>query len=219
MGKRGISCMKKFISLLSGGIDSPVAAYLMIKKGFKPIFLSFLTSDDNDHTMKKKIIRIVQKLSEFTNFKIKLYLITHDPNLDLFKEYCERKLTCILCKRLMIRIAKQIGRIENTNLIVTGDILGEQASQTISNLFAYNNLIRDYIILRPLIGYDKLNVIKLNEKICLYEICSQSSAVCQYNPQYPETNAKISEVNNAESVIDYDELINKSLKNAEILIF
>ena len=128
--------MKKFISLLSGGLDSPIAANLMIKKGFKPVFLSFLTSDDIDHSMRNKIIAIINKLSTYTDFKLKLYLINHDPNLELFKQNCERKLTCILCKRLMIRIAIHIGKIENTTYIVTGDILGEQASQTLSNLYA-----------------------------------------------------------------------------------
>lgn len=219
MGEGGNYYMKKFISLLSGGLDSPVASYLMIKKEFKPIFLSFLTSDDEDCSMKNKIISIVKHLSKITKSNTKLYLINHDPNLELFKDCCERKLTCILCKRLMIRIAKEIGKKENTNIIVTGDILGEQASQTIGNLFAYNNLIKDFIIVRPLIGCDKLNVIKLNESIGLYDIVSQSSAGCQFNPQYPETNAKSFEVSKEESIINIDDLIESSLKNAEVLTF
>ena len=219
MGKRGNYSMKKFISLLSGGLDSPIASYLMIKKGFKPIFLSFLTSDDEDHTLKNKIITIIRRLSEFTDFKIKSYLINHDPNLDIFLQDCERKLTCILCKRLMIRIAEYIGKLEHTNIIVTGDILGEQASQTLSNLYAYHDLAKDYIILRPLIGFNKQEVIQLNDKIGLYRICSQKSASCQFNPQYPETHAKPSEVYKAESLYDPKELIVASLKNAEILEF
>ena len=219
MGKRGNYYMKKFISLLSGGLDSPIAAYLMIKKGFKPVFLSFLTSDDIDHSMRNKILSIIFKLSTYTDFKLKLYLINHDPNLELFKQNCERKLTCILCKRLMIRTAIHIGKIENTTFIVTGDILGEQASQTLSNLHVYNDLAKDITILRPLISFNKLDVIQLNRNIGLYEICSQKSASCQYNPQYPETNAKAFEVHKAESLYDTDNLITKALLNAEILEF
>lgn len=210
--------MKRFISLLSGGLDSPIASYLMMKKDFAPVFISFLTSDDEESSMKNKVIRIVKELSQYTKHDIKLYLINHDFNLDLFKERCERKLTCILCKRLMIRIAKEIGKLEKTNIIVTGDILGEQASQTLDNLYAYNNLLRDYIILRPLIGRDKLEVIQLNEEIGLYEITSKSTAGCQYNPQYPETHAKPGEVKNEEKLIEIDDLINKSIERAEILI-
>lgn len=213
--------MKSFVSLLSGGLDSPIAAYLMIKKGFRPIFLSFLTSDDKDQSMRKKVIKITQVLSNFTDTKVKLYLINHDPNLDIFKEFCERKLTCILCKRLMIRLAKCIGQIENTNIIVTGDILGEQASQTLDNLYAYNDLVKELTILRPLIGCNKLEIIKKNEKIGLYKLTSQSSAGCQYNPQYPETHAKPKEVRKEESLIKakIDTILENFLDNAEILEF
>jgi thiamine biosynthesis protein ThiI len=211
--------MKKFISLLSSGFDSPVATYLMIKRGLKPILLSFLTSEDLQHSMENKIIKIVQKLSEITTFKFKLYLITHDPNLETFKTSCERKLTCILCKRLMIKIAQHIGKIENTNIIVTGDILGEQASQTLDNLYVYNDLINDFIIIRPLIGWDKLEVIRLNEKVGLYEICAQKSASCLHNPQFPETYAKILDIKKAESLISSEELIKNSLSTIKILEF
>ena len=191
----------------------------MIKKNYIPIFLTFLTSDDKEQTLKNKVIKIVQALSKFTTNKIKLYFINHDPNLELFIKNCERKLTCILCKRLMIRIAKELGKLENTNIIVTGDILGEQASQTLDNLFAYNNILKDIIILRPLIGRDKLEVIKLNEKIGLYEITSQSSAGCQYNPQYPETHAKTKEIFEEESKLEINSFIKNSLDIAEILKF
>lgn len=211
--------MIKFISLLSGGLDSPVAAYLMMKRGFKPIFLSFLTSDDEQQTMKKKVMQITQILTKFTEERIKLYFINHDPNLNLFKTKCERKLTCILCKRLMIRIAKEIGKIHNSNIIVTGDILGEQASQTLDNLYVYNNLVQNFIIIRPLIGWDKQEVINLNKKIGLYELSSQKSASCQFNPQFPETHAKINEVIQSESRIDLFNEVKRSIVQAEILEF
>ncbi|MFX1337583.1 MAG: hypothetical protein ACFFDK_03150 [Promethearchaeota archaeon] len=209
--------MKKFISLLSGGFDSPVAAYFMTKRGFKPIYLSFLTSDDTNHSMRNKIIEIIHKLSTYTDFKAKLYLINHDPNLELFKKECERKLTCILCKRLMIRIAFQVAKIENATFIVTGDILGEQASQTLGNLYVYNDLVKELPILRPLISFNKQDVMMINRDIGLYEICSQKSASCQYNPQYPETRAKSRGVAGEESKMDINTLIISSIKKSEIL--
>ena len=190
--------MRKFISLLSGGLDSPIAAYLMIKRGFTPVFLSFLTSDD---------------------YEVKIYFINHDNNLDVFKEFCDRKLTCVLCKRLMLRLAKKLGKLVQTNMIVTGDILGEQASQTLDNLFAYNNIISGCVMLRPLIGCDKQEVIDLNKQIGTYKASSETSAGCNFNPQYPETHAKLDEVLNSEKKVDIEELIMKSIKNAEILKF
>ncbi len=211
--------MRKFISLLSGGLDSPIAAYLMIKKGFTPIFLSFLTSDDYEDSMKKKVIKIVKILSKFTNDELKIYLINHDNNLDVFKDFCDRKLTCVLCKRLMLRIAKKLGELNQTNIIVTGDILGEQASQTLDNLYAYNNIISGCVMLRPLIGCDKQEVIDLNKQIGSYNASSEPSAGCNFNPQYPETHAKLYEVLNSEKKVNIEELIAKSIKSAEILKF
>jgi thiamine biosynthesis protein ThiI len=211
--------MKKFISLLSGGLDSPIASLLMIEKGFRPIFISFLTSDDIDQSMRQKVLKLIEFLKKITKEKIKIYLINHDPNLNLFKQVCERKLTCILCKRLMIRIAKQIAREEGTNIIVTGDILGEQASQTLDNLHIYNDLLENFIILRPLIAWNKQDVIDLNRKKGLYEILSQTSASCQFNPPYPETHAKSIEVLKSESKVDINLLVIQSLERAESLIF
>ena len=211
--------MKKFISLLSGGLDSPIAAYLMIKKGFTPAFLSFLTSDDYEDSMKKKVIKIVKILSKLTNDELKIYFINHDNNLDVFKEFCDRKLTCVLCKRLMLRIAKKLGELNQTNIIVTGDILGEQASQTLDNLYAYNNIISGCVMLRPLIGCDKQEIINLNKQIGSYNASSEPSAGCNFNPQYPETHAKLDEVLNSEKKVNIEELIMKSIKSAEILEF
>lgn len=211
--------MKKFISLLSGGLDSPVAAYLMIKKKFHPSFLSFLTSDDENLSLKVKIIQIVEFLSKFLDHKVKLYLIDHDQNLEYIKNNCERKLTCVLCKRLMIRIAIKLAEIEKTNLIVTGDILGEQASQTLDNLYIYNDLLQNCILIRPLISWEKLEVINLSKKIGLYKISSISSATCQYNPQFPETHAKFNEIYITETNKNLDLLIEESLKKSETLDF
>lgn len=211
--------IRKFISLLSGGLDSPIAAYVMIKRGFTPIFLSFLTSDDYEDSMKKKVIKIVKILSKFTNDKLKLYFINHDNNLEGFKQVCDRKLTCVLCKRLMLRIAKQLGKLEECNIIVTGDILGEQASQTLDNLYSYNNIIQDCILLRPLIGCDKQEVININKQIGLYQTSSEASAGCQFNPQYPETHAKLFEVEESELKVSITDLVDNSIRNAEILKF
>lgn len=211
--------MTKFVSLLSTGLDSPVAAYLMLKKKFSPIFLSFLTSNDQNLAMKQGIIQIVKVLSKFTTAKSKVYFISHYSNLNLIKQVCERKLTCILCKRLMIRIAMRIANLEKTNIIVTGDILGEQASQTLDNIYLYNDLIYNYIIIRPLIGWNKLEVIELNKRLGLYDIISNLKISCQYNPQYPETHGKLKEVHFNELKIKFSDILKESTKSAELFEF
>jgi thiamine biosynthesis protein ThiI len=119
----------------------------------------------------------------------------------------------------MLRIAKQIGKKEDTNIIVTGDILGEQASQTLDNLYSYNDVIQDTIMLRPLIGCDKQEVININKQIGLYNTTSIASAGCNFNPQYPETHAKLFEVENSETKVNITELVENSIRNAEKLKF
>ena len=207
----------KFISLFSGGFDSPLATALMIKCHFVPVFLSFLTSDDKLHSMKNKIMIIVKKLKTLTDNPFKVYFINFNDTLNVVKGNCERKLTCILCKRLMLRIARTIGIKENTNLIVTGDILGEQASQTLDNLYSYNEITKDFVILRPLIAYDKNEVINIIRELGLYDIISQPSASCVFNPQYPETHARLKELKTSETKIDIKNLIKNAVCNVEII--
>ena len=209
--------INKFISLISSGFDSPLAAALMINRDFTPVFLSFLTSDDERHSMKKKVVILIKKFKNLTDRLIKVYLIDYDNTLNALKDNCERKLTCVLCKRLMLRIAVYIGSKESTNIIITGDILGEQASQTLDNLYSYNDIIKDFIILRPLIAYDKNEVINSIRELGLYDIISQPSASCKFNPQYPETHAKLKEIKKSESKINITTLVQKAYKNAEIL--
>jgi thiamine biosynthesis protein ThiI len=207
---------KKVISLMSDGIDSPVAAYLMMKKGFVPVFLTFITTEAQHKQMENKIQKIVERLKNFTSHQLKLYLIPHTTTLSRIIKKCPRKLTCILCKRLMYRIAMKIGDKEGTNVVLTGDILGEQASQTLSNLHSYHSLFEGYIKISPLIGMNKLDVTKINKEIGVYEICSQKLQSCQFFPQYPETNAKKPEINHAETLIDVNELIKASLDKAKV---
>ncbi len=207
----------KIVTLLSDGFDSPIAAYLMIKRDFKPIFLSFITTEPYKNQMREKIILIIKKLSKYSKEEFKIYFIQHYSNLEIIKRNCMRKLTCILCKRLMMRIAMKIGEIEGTNIILTGDILGEQASQTLDNLYSYNDLFINYIKLTPLIGFNKLDIIKTSKKIGLYEVCSQKFESCQYFPQYPETRAKVNEIRIAEENLDFDYLISNMLENMETL--
>jgi thiamine biosynthesis protein ThiI len=207
------------ISLISGGLDSPIAAYMMLKKEYIPIFLSFVTSSEEYEDSKNKIIRIIKSLKKYSNQKLKLYLIDHISTLETLINRCNRKLTCVLCKRLMIRISKKIGQKEDTNILLMGDILAEQASQTLDNLNAYNDLMENMVLLRPLIGFNKLEVIELNRNLNLYNITSEDIGGCQYYPKYPETNAKKEDLLFAESVININEIIDNSIRKAKILEF
>jgi thiamine biosynthesis protein ThiI len=120
---------------------------------------------------------------------------------------------------MMLRIACYLADKEQTKLILTGDILGEQASQTLSNLYSYNEILKNYIKLMPLIGLNKLDVININKNIGLYRISSNKINSCQYYPQYPETNVKKKEIKRAENKLNLSQILENSLKNAQILKF
>ncbi|TXT66526.1 MAG: hypothetical protein BAJALOKI1v1_280025 [Promethearchaeota archaeon] len=206
---------KKVIILLSDGLDSPVASYQMMKKGFMPVFVTFITTNQYATQMEKKVLTIVHQLIKDFTLPAKLYFIPHNNNLTQIISTCPRKLTCILCKRLMYRIALALGSREGTNIIITGDILGEQASQTLSNLRAYSDLFKGSIKLSPLIGLNKLDIIHRNKDIGVYDIASQKLQSCLNYPQYPETHAKLKEVEDAEKKLDLKRIISKSLETSK----
>ena len=185
---------KKFVSLLSVGLDSPVATYLMMKQGYDAVAVSFQTTEDPEGQNREKLEKLINKIVRRTGKSIKLIYIKYYTIQDEFIEKAERKITCILCKRLMLRIAANIAKKYGIEIIVNGDILGEQASQTLDNLSVVQNSIKDVLVIRPLIGYEKLDVIRIAQEIGTYELCSLPSPGCKKNPQYPETHAKLKEV-------------------------
>jgi thiamine biosynthesis protein ThiI len=208
---------KKFVMLLSGGLDSPVSLYLLMNKGFDAIALSFLTGYDPESRSNDKIIKIASKISHLTKKTIKLYISDHNSTLETFTEKGLKKLTCIMCKRYMLHAARLLAIKENASFIANGDILGEQASQTLDNLVQVQKAVTDIPIIRPLIGFEKAEVIKLSQKLGLFGLSSLPAPPCKFNPKYPETHAKSNDVFESEKEINYDEIAQSILNNSKII--
>jgi len=117
----------------------------------------------------------------------------------------------------MLRIAEKLAIINKADFIVNGDILGEQASQTLDNLVQIQSVIKKIPVIRPLIGYEKLEVIRISQKLNLYELSILQGISCDFNPKFPETHAKISDIEETERNIDFNQWINKLIENAEIV--
>ena len=169
----------KLVSLISSGIDSPVATFLMMKRGVEPVLVHFRVSDSDE----KKMRRLKEKLEEYSSGRsIKLQVI--DRN-DLFKGrffelYRDRKFhsyMCILCKYLMHRKAGEVAREENALGIVTGDNLAQVASQTLKNLYAYQTT-SGVPVYSPLIGFEKQETIQLARRIGTFDISITKSEAC-----------------------------------------
>ena len=208
---------KKVVSLLSGGLDSPISTYLMMKRGYDVLAISLITANDPAGLNRTKILKLASLLKERTGRNIEVYFIKYIQIQSEFVEKAERKLTCLLCKRLMLRLAQRIAKEQGIKFIINGDILGEQASQTLENLYAVQRVVSDALVVRPLIGFDKLEVIRLAQQIGTYEICSMKSPGCDKNPQYPETHAKLKDLVKAESVFNYEAIIQSLVQSAEVV--
>ena len=201
------------IALVSSGIDSPVASYLMMKRGCDITILNFnnypYTSGSNE-----KIIKIYQKLSEYASgSELNLYQVNYGDFLKKCAEQAPPRMTCVLCKSGMYQIAEKIAKTVNALAIIDGSSVGQVASQTPPNILAtrYSTIMP---ILSPLIGLDKIEISEIAEKIGTYTISIFPESGCSAAPKHPETNAVLEKVLEVQENIEID----KELDNSNINI-
>lgn len=171
----------KFVCMLSGGIDSPVAAYLMKQKGHEVICLNFKTRRE------KK----VKQLAKLIGCKLKTK--RHAWTLRKIQKRCEERLTCVLCKRAMLTYAAKLAKKIGADAILTGDNIGQVASQTLDNMAAEQRYV-DIPIVRPLIGLNKEEIIDIAKEIGTYEISITDSLACSFAPKRPATHSVLEDV-------------------------
>ncbi len=207
---------EKFVSLISGGIDSPVAAWMIFSKGYTPIFVFFDNYPFTGETTKQRVVNSVEKLKEcMLSAQAKLYIIPHGEDLADILRNCPRNLTCILCRRMMYRLAREIAEMENADVLVTGEIIGEHASQTLRNLCVAGTAVEDVGILRPLLCFDKYEVENLGRKIGTFSTSTSSALCCSAPPKEPRTQARMDEVIKAEQRLDLAYMVQRNLAKTE----
>ncbi|BDC36152.1 MAG: hypothetical protein EF806_02675 [Candidatus Methanoliparum thermophilum] len=205
----------RVVSLMSDGIDSPVATYLLLDKYVDVITIHFDNSPFIDQESLQKYKKIINHLNKSFKRNIKAYIIPNGKNLKFLAKNCKESLRCILCKRMMLRIAEDIADREKANGIVTGESIGQVASQTLHNLCILNQTVEKQII-RPLIGMNKIEIIEIAKKIGTYDISISPSLECKIVPKSPATSARLDDVMYEESKIDIKFLINESINNVYI---
>lgn len=174
----------KLLALLSTGIDSPVACYLMLKSGFEIEYLHFATFDSVE-----KAIEIVKLLKKYGG-KSRLFVISHEKVMEKILEIgFDKRYTCVMCKKAMLIVGELTSDELNCEALITGDNLGQVASQTISNLKAEEEQI-EIPVLRPLIGFDKVEIVNMAKKIGTYEVSIRKETKCKFVPSKPATKAK-----------------------------
>jgi thiamine biosynthesis protein ThiI len=208
----------KVICLLSGGIDSPVACWLAMKRGCPITPVHFDITPFTDEAATVKALDVARKLFEWSiGFPRKIYVVPHGKNLETFLNESPTKLTCILCKRMMYRIAERIAETEKAEGIITGESIGEKASQTLHNLRVLNEAATKYPVHRPLLGFNKLETEKLAKKIGTFEISTRKAEGCSAAPKRPATKARLENVKKTEEQLDIEGIVEKSIREAKIV--
>jgi thiamine biosynthesis protein ThiI len=206
----------KFVSLVSSGIDSPVATYLLSRHGADIILVHGDGRPFTDDLEIENFIRLAKHLKIKTNNILKAFIIPHGDSLKIFKQKCKQRYVCILCKRMLVRYAEEIAEKEKAEAIIMGDSLGQVASQTLQNLRAVEDAV-DIPILRPLIGLDKEDIIQIAKKIGTYNLSIMPSAGCKAVPSKPATKARLEDVLAEEKKIDVKKLLGQAIKKAELI--
>ncbi|MEE9474398.1 MAG: tRNA uracil 4-sulfurtransferase ThiI, partial [Candidatus Hydrothermarchaeaceae archaeon] len=201
------------VALISGGIDSPVAAWMMMKRGVELVCIHMDNSELFGDSSRLRATECIEELSRW-NGRIRTYMV---PQSEILEEIGKSgKLTCVLCKRAMLRVAEIIAKREGAKAVITGESLGQVASQTLDNLYVIDQAV-SMPVFRPLIGTDKMDIVRFAQEIGTYEISIRSAPFCQGLPKYPETRATLKTTIDAESAIDIEGLVTRAVKRAEVI--
>ncbi len=206
--------------LLSGGIDSPVSAFMMAKRGVSIEAVYFHSPPYTSDRAKQKVIDLAEQLSTFTG-EIKLHIVPFtETQLKIYESVPPEKMT-ILLKRAMFKIAEKIAIKNNSQGLVTGDSIGQVASQTMQAIEAINSAVTTLPVFRPLCSMDKQEIIDIARKLGTFEISIRPYEDCCtiFVAKHPETKPKRNIIENIEKNIkDLDILIDKAIENTETII-
>ena len=203
--------------LLSGGIDSPVAGFSMAKRGLRQDILHFDSFPYTSRQAKEKVISLAKKIKKYTGAKY-MYICSMTKLQEEFHANCKTEYAINLLRRSMIRVANMICDKYKYKTIITGESLGQVASQTIESLSSTNSVAR-YPVLRPLISFNKDEIINIAKEIDTYEtsILPYEDCCTVFLPRNPVIKPKIKDAEYEESKVDLDQLLSVIIDNIEII--
>ena len=207
----------KAMLLLSGGIDSPVAGYMIAKRGVQLNCIHYHSFPFTSEQAKQKVIDLARQLSAYAG-PIRMYVVPFtELQQELYQKCPESQLT-ILMRRYMMRIANRIAHRANCSALITGESIGQVASQTMDGLCC-TNAVCDMPVFRPLIGFDKTEIMDYAEKIGTYEtsILPYEDCCTIFTPKHPQTKPRVEQLIESEKLIDGEGLIRRAIEGIEIL--
>lgn len=207
----------KGLTLLSGGIDSPVATWMMAKRGMNIEAVHYHSYPYTSERAKEKVIELGQIVASYTG-KFKMHVINLLPIQEAIVQNCPEEETTILVRRFMMRIAERIANNTNCNALITGEDLGQVASQTAEALVVTDNVV-SMPVLRPLIGMDKVEIMDRAKEIGTYEKSIEPYEDCctVFLPKHPATRPRLEKILESESKLDVESLVNSALEEQEII--
>jgi len=214
-----VGCSGKGALLLSGGIDSPVAGYMMAKRGVEVIGIYFHSFPFTSDRAKQKVVDLAKIMSQYCG-KIKLFVVPFTEVQTTIVEMCPERQTTIIMRRYMMRIAETIAENEGAKCLITGESLGQVASQTMEGLGA-TNAVAELPVFRPLIGFDKSEIVKIAQTIGTFEtsILPYEDCCTIFVPKHPETRPKVAEMKRSEEAISemMIAMMATAVENAEVI--
>ncbi|MCA9001128.1 MAG: tRNA 4-thiouridine(8) synthase ThiI, partial [Planctomycetes bacterium] len=204
------------LCLLSGGIDSPVAAWLGMRRGLAMGFVSFHSFPYLGEGSKRKVADLARAVTHFQG-TAQLFVVPFAEVQESIRDLCPERYRTVLYRRMMGRIASALCRKFSYGVLLTGENLGQVASQTMENMALIGDAA-DHLILRPLITYDKEEVIDIARKIGTFELSIRPEPDCctVFQPAAPVIHGKVDDCAQAESVLDLEGLVHRAVENTEV---
>ncbi len=214
-----VSTAGKGLLLISGGIDSPVAGYMMAKRGMTVELLHFHSYPYTNEAAKEKVVTLAKILSDYTLVtRLTTVSVTHIQ--EEIHRNCAAELNVTLLRRFMFRIAERIASNVGAGCLVTGESLGQVASQTLEGLTSSNAVV-SLPVLRPLIGFDKEDIVEIAKRIGTFETSTLPYEDCctVFLPDFPAIRPKLSFIEEEEKKLDVEALVDEALSTREIIRF
>ncbi|NLD87608.1 MAG: tRNA 4-thiouridine(8) synthase ThiI [Clostridiales bacterium] len=216
-GAGGLPCgiNGKATVLISGGIDSPVAAYLMARRGLELHAVHFFSYPYTSEQAKEKVFELLRLVSRFAG-RIYLQVVPFTEIQESIREHCPEDLFTLVMRRFMMRISSRLARACRSDALITGESLGQVASQTLLALAATDNVC-DMPVFRPVIGFDKKDIVAIARSIGTFDtsILPYEDCCTVFTPKHPKTKPMIYELEEAEKALDIENLIERAIAGVQ----
>lgn len=208
----------KAMLLLSGGIDSPVAGYMMAKRGIELEAIHYVSPPYTSDRALKKVETLCKEMTPYCG-RISFYCVPFTKIQEAIRDNCPEELFTLIMRRIMMIIAQRVGEQDNIGALITGESVAQVASQTLAALRTTDDVC-DIPVLRPVIGMDKNEIIEIARKIGTFEtsILPYEDCCTVFTPKHPRTRPKVSEVRAAHNAFDFEPLIKEAVLNTELKI-